>query len=168
MLVVDAWAQRWGIRPDAVAELKNWLSYKTPNKPDGQGKNEAEVQALIRIEASNQGHEMLRNNSGAMQDDTGRVVRFGLGNDSKRINNVFASSDLIGVTSMVVQQKHVGCTLGVFTVAEVKDPNWTGPNPNNKREVAQANFINHVKAFGGIGGFCTSVEDYKCIIGQVK
>lgn len=127
--------------------------------------SEADVQQILRITAPKYSNMLLRNNSGAMQDDTGRVVRFGLGNDSARLNKVFKSSDLIGLTQLVIQPHHVGQCVGVFTAVECKALGWKGPHPSNEREQAQLNFINSVIAHGGYAGFATCVEDYNRIIG---
>jgi len=97
-----------------------------------------------------------------LKNTRGVPVRFGLGNTSPKINKVRKSSDLIGVTPILITPEMVGKTIGVFTGIEVKKQNWlyTG----TEREVAQLNFSNHVKSFGGIAGFSASVDDYKKLI----
>ena len=86
-----------------------------------------------------------------MPDNTGTPVRFGLGNDSEKLNKVFKSSDLIGIGPG-----------GMFVAVEVKAPGWK--KPSNPREVAQANFIGAVQARGGLAGFATSIDDYMRIV----
>lgn len=85
-----------------------------------------------------------------MLDNDGRMVRYGLGNDSKRLNDVWKSSDLIGITR------------GKFTAVEVKAPGWRGVSTAHER--AQAAMLANVNALGGIGFFATSVEDYHAAI----
>ncbi len=110
---------------------------------------ESDVQQLIQIKAMEYGCHLLRNNSGALKDESGRLVRYGLGNVSKQHNDSIKSSDLIGFTSVA--------GVAVFTAIEVKRPDWK-PSMLNAREVAQSNFINWVKKNGGIAGFCTSPD----------
>ena len=88
---------------------------------------------------------LWRNNSGVLPDQSGRPVRFGLGNDSPQSNKVIKSSDLIGLY------------MGRFIAIECKPKGWkyTGRD----REVAQLNYINLVKKHGGIAMFATSWED---------
>lgn len=89
---------------------------------------------------------LWRNNNGAMVDKDGRLVRYGLGNDSKSISEVLKSSDLIGLTGD-----------GRFLAVEVKAPGWR--YTATSREVAQARFLRRVIEHGGIGIFATSVAD---------
>lgn len=129
-------------------------------------KNEAEVEALIRIEGPRYGCILMRNNSGAMKDVTGRVVRFGLGNESKNRSEVIKSSDEIGITTIVITQEMVGQKIGVFTAVEVKEPGW---NPNKKldrREQAQKNFIDFVRLKGGFAGFAWDLDSFKKVLGK--
>jgi hypothetical protein len=102
---------------------------------------ESDAQNRIRIEAARHGLMLWRNNSGALADKDGRLVRFGLGNDSPTVNRVIKSSDLIGLYR------------GRFVAVEVKPLGWkyTG----TEREVAQLNYINLVKKHGGIACFAT-------------
>jgi hypothetical protein len=87
---------------------------------------------------------------GACQDDRGRVIRYGLANESTRINSVIKSSDLIGITPRVINGQRVG----VFTSIEVKHGDWkyTGTG----REVAQKRWLDFVNVNGGIGFFANS------------
>ena len=123
---------------------------------------ESEVQSEITTEAMKHGTQLWRNNSGALKDKTGRTIRYGLGNVSKKVNSVMKSSDLIGVTQIVITPNMVGKKISVFTAIEVK---------SNDREIvkderyqAQKNFIELIKAKGGIAGFAQSVQDFKSII----
>lgn len=120
---------------------------------------EQDVQNLIRIEASKYGSHLHRNNSGAALDPkTGRPVRFGLGNDSKQINRVRKSSDLIGVTPYIIRLQDVGKLIGVFTAVEVKRGGWHYTGGGD--EPAQQNFLDIVTQCGGLAGFAQSVDDY--------
>ena len=111
---------------------------------------EAPAQAEIIVRAFEMGYALWRNNSGVAREEH-RHIRFGLGNDSAKINKVWKSGDLIGIGPN-----------GRFMMTEVKKPGWkfTG----TEREVAQANAINQVNALGGIAFFCTSVEEFERIV----
>lgn len=121
--------------------------------------SESAVQNQIRLAASNAGNFLWRNNSGAVTTADGRHIRFGLGNDSAKINAVLKSSDLIGITPVVIMPHHIGCVVGVFTAIECKSSAWRGPRSEHDR--AQQNFINTVRQAGGFADFCTNVEEYK-------
>ena len=121
-------------------------------------RDENEVQQLVQIEAAKSGIVLMRNNSGALKDATGRVVRYGLGNISEKQNENFKSSDLIAVTPIVITPEMVGKTIGVFTAVEVKREGWVFKN--DKRETAQLNFIEWVNKKGGIAFFCSSVDSF--------
>ena len=115
-------------------------------------KNESTIQAEVRAEFSARGGIIWRNNSGVLPSADGRPVRFGLGNDSSKINKVMKSADLVGIVPVVILPEHVGLTFGVFAAIECKAQGWkyTGKG----REVAQMNFLTKVTSLGGIGGFC--------------
>ena len=149
------WAARHGISPHALADL--YALFEPPRQRGADG-TEAGLQSRLRVEAPKRGGSLWRNNNGACMDETGRLIRYGLGNDSKKLNEVWKSSDLIGITPVKICQQHVGHTLGVFTACEVKDPNWSGVR--NDREVAQAAFHTTVTQKGGIAFFATSLGDY--------
>jgi hypothetical protein len=114
---------------------------------------EDEVQQLIRLEARKHGIVLWRNNSGVLEDKTGRPVRYGLANESVRMNGSFKSSDLIGIT----------CN-GQFVAIEVKKEGWT--YKGDERETAQKAFIDFVKNLGGLAGFCDSVDSFLKVIGK--
>lgn len=88
-----------------------------------------------------------RNNTGAIKDSTGRLVRFGL---------CKGSADLVGLTSIVVTPEMVGKKLAVFTAIEVK-------TATGKATPEQLNFIKRVQELGGLAGIARSIEDAKTI-----
>lgn len=122
------------------------------------------VKQQIALAAARRRHQMWRNNVGVATDATGRVVRYGLANVSKQMNDKIKSSDYIGITPVTITPDMVGETIGVFTATETKRSDWVF-NPNNKRDAAQAKFIQLVRDCGGFGGFATSVEDFNNITG---
>lgn len=122
-------------------------------------KQESEVQQDIQIGARTYFTSFLmRNNSGALPDQTGRIVRFGLGNISKEHNKKSKSSDLIGITPVVITPDMVGKVIGVFTAIEVKDEAWNENKKLDEHEQAQKNFIDWVLSLGGYAGFANSVD----------
>ena len=152
-MILDKWAARWHIPPHAIAELKAAMGvYVAPKTVTGL--SEAAVQQQIRLEAGRQGVVLFRNNNGACLDEDGRLIRYGLANDSKAMNDKLKSHDLIGVTPRIVTVADVGQTIGVFTSIEVKKAGWkyTG----TKREKAQLAWSNLIIKLGGRAQFATS------------
>lgn len=127
--------------------------------------NESELQQQIQIDAVQFNIQLMRNNSGAFIDSTGRMVRFGLANVSKKHSDQIKSSDLIGFTTVTITQDMIGKQLAVFTAIEVKAPDWK-PSPTDKRERAQLVFIEWIRARGGFAGFANSIESFRKIIGR--
>ena len=125
--------------------------------------NEAVVQQQVRLAMARLGAQVWRNQSGAMEDKTGRIVRFGLSNDSAALNAAIKSADLVGITPMTVQAHHVGRTVGVFTALEVKRPGWH-LTPGDKRGQAQKRFLDIVVGVGGMAGFVTDPADLANIL----
>lgn len=123
------------------------------------------VQNHIRLEAARLGIDLWRNNVGVLTDERGVPVRYGLANDSSNINKTIKSSDLIGITPVVIPQSWVGCLVGVFTAVEVKESGWTF-NPSRERDLAQLKFHDIVRKNGGFAGFATGVDDFKRIVGR--
>lgn len=168
MMTLQQWASRWWpLLPEhARAEFMQIVQPHQYVQPHDTPQSESAVQADIRIAASrDHGAPLWRNNSGAMQDDQGRHVRFGLGNDSQALNKKWKSADLIGIRPVLIEQHHVGKTIGQFLAVEVKEPGWT-LRPSDKRAAAQSNFLNSVASFGGAAGFAQSVNDFKRILNQ--
>lgn len=153
-MTIFEWAARNGVSQAAVAELLTAVLEpgQSFGKP-GPESSESAVQANLQLEAARRGGSLWRNNSGACVDQDGRQVRYGLANTSAKINGVFKSSDLIGVTPRQIG----GEIVGVFTAVEVKRPGWRGPV--SQHEKAQAAFHAKVRAMGGIGLFAQSVRD---------
>jgi hypothetical protein len=152
---VVQWAMRYGVGANALNELTALLFTVEPEPEALRGApgTEARVVSELRLEASQLGMRLWRNNSGAFYDDKGNFVRFGLGNDSKQFNTVCKSSDLIGISNKLITPADVGKPRGQLVAREAKKPGWkyTG----TPREVGQLNFINIVNRFGGDAAFAT-------------
>jgi hypothetical protein len=111
--------------------------------------SEQAIQQRIRLACSRGRVRLWRNNTGAMRDERGQLVRFGL---------CPGSADLIGYRSVTVTPDMVGTTLAVFAAVEVKTA--TG-RPTSE----QTAFLEHVTAAGGLAGIARSVEDAERILG---
>jgi hypothetical protein len=128
---------------------------------------ESEIQQLVQIEGPKWGCKLERNNSGAFEDKTGRHVRFGLGNVSKKHSDQMKSADLVGFKQIVVTPEMVGKTIAVITGIEMKTPGWKF-NPKDAHERAQFNWLQWISNHGGFAGFAQSVDDFKRIIGVLR
>ncbi len=116
-------------------------------------KSEAAILNDLRLEASEKGARLWRNNVGATMTNTGSYIRFGLANDSMAVNQAIKSADLIGIKPIIITEEHIGKQLGVFLSREVKKPGWqyTG----NARDRAQLAWIDLINFLGGDARFVT-------------
>lgn len=150
---LSEWAARWNIPPAALADLKRSMGVAEPPVVRVPGVSEAAAQQAIRLEAPRLGLRLWRNNNGATLDESGRMIRFGLANDSVAMSRAMKSSDLIGITP-----RHIGGeTVGVFTSVEVKRPGWR--YAGTVREQAQLKWIQLIISLGGRAQFATGPED---------
>lgn len=148
MTNINQWVARHGVSPQALDELRAIMT-QANTEPTHiiTGASEAAVQNSIRLEASGVGCRLWRNNVGACEDKRGRIIRYGLCNDSSKMNGHIKSSDLIGIRPVVITQSMVGSTIGQFVAREVKAGNWSYKATD--REVAQLRFLELVLALGG-------------------
>lgn len=152
---LEQWAIKWGVPAAALQDLRqSWGVLGRDEPPEASGKSEAWAQSVVRLEASQKGARLWRNNVGVLPNpDTGVPVRFGLANHSKQINKELKSGDLIGIRPVLVTPVWLGCTLGQFVSREIKEPGWryTG----TEREVAQLKWLQLVNSLGGDAAFAT-------------
>jgi len=149
-----AWAKKWNVPFDAVMELMTTMGIApTLHMPMGEPGTEAGATQKVRLAAAKGGGLLWRNNVGAMQDESGRVIRYGLANESKQMNKVIKSSDLVGIMPMMISYEMVGQVIGRFVAIEMKAPGWS--YAGTEHEQAQLKFIELVIAKGGIGRFST-------------
>lgn len=99
---------------------------------------EQDILSLIRLALSERGIISWRNNTGALKDKDGRLIRYGL---------CPGSSDIIGIMPD-----------GRFLAIEVKKP---GKKPTPE----QLNFIEAIRRHGGIAGVVHGVEDLAGLLG---
>lgn len=151
---LHAWAARWGIPIQAIAELQASLGLDgTPGDEPHVGKSEAFAQSQVMLEAASKGIRLWRNNVGVLPDKTGRPVRYGLANQSKAMNELIKSSDLIGIRPVTITAAHVGLVLGQFVGREMKEPGWH--YSGTEREEAQLRWAELICSLGGDASFAT-------------
>lgn len=154
MSVINDWALLWGVPPEALDDLRRRVCNTGEPGSVAPDKSEAWAQSVARLQAAQQGAILWRNNVGACMDaERGRMIRYGLANESKAQNLVFKSSDLIGLRAVTVTPSMVGTVIGQFVAREIKAPGWKPSG--SAREVAQGSFISTVNALGGDAAFFT-------------
>lgn len=152
---INKWAIRNRVSHLALhelAQLFGMLGHDTL-PPSVKGTSEGAVQSAVRLEAARKGVRLWRNNVGALLDARGVPVRYGLANESKEVNAVLKSADLIGIRPVTIGPEHVGQVIGQFVSREVKKVGWhyTGDD----RERAQLAWAQLVTAAGGDACFVT-------------
>lgn len=151
-LELRAWATRHQVSPAALAELSGLLgavatSAATENRSEGY------VQSAVRLAAPAAGMRLWRNNVGAITDDRGVPVRFGLANDTKRLNEHLKSSDLVGWRRLPITPEMVGSIVAQFVSLECKHEGWT--YGGDAHEAAQYKWLSLAAADGAYAKFVT-------------
>jgi len=157
----------WALRhPQAAQELER-LTSVVATSTGADGKSEEWAQQQDRLAAARFGALAWRNNVGATPAHIDvtcpscscrhrveqRPIRYGLANDSHRLNQVIKSSDLILAIPRPITQEMVGTTIAQFGAVEEKKPGWhyTGKG----RESAQQAYLSLVLSVGGFATFST-------------
>ena len=104
--------------------------------------SEHEIQQRIRLACGRGPVRLWRNNSGALVDQQGRLVRFGL---------CKGSSDLIGLRTLEITPDLVGQRLAQFVALEIKTARGV-VSPEQRA------FLALVEQLGGLAAICRSVE----------
>jgi hypothetical protein len=113
----------------------------------GGHSSEHVVQNQIRLALGRGVARLFRNNTGALKDAAGRLVRYGL---------CTGSSDLIGWRTTTITPDMVGQQVAVFVAIEVKDKGRPTPE--------QMQFIAAVRAAGGLAGVARTVAEADAIL----
>ncbi len=137
---LNQWAIQWGIPFEAVEDLRRQLGIVNTVPPPKSGESEAAIQTRVRLEASRFGIRLWRNNVGGVYTADGTFMRYGLANDSKKMNDQIKSSDLIGLRPN-----------GQFVAREIKPANWR--YTATERELAQLKFLELILSMGGDAAF---------------
>lgn len=151
--IINEWAIKHHVSKEAVLELQVLFGMHGGHIAPRVGNSESAVQNEVRLEAADKGIRLYRNNVGALPDQRGVPIRFGLANDSPQLNKEIKSSDLIGWRPLVISRAHVGSTIAQFVSRETKAPDWH--YKATPREVAQLAWLQLVVASGGDASFCT-------------
>lgn len=155
--ILHEWARQWGVGLAALRDLEARFGLHgradEPAPAVPVGTSEAAVQAAVRLEAARAGLRLWRNNVGALVDERGIPVRYGLANDTKALNRAIKSADLIGIRPVQITPAHVGRTLGQFVSRECKPAGWSWAGTD--RELAQMRWCELINALGGDAAFAT-------------
>ena len=149
MIILDEWQRKWNVHPAAVADLANMLTANMSHALGG--KSEQGVSQRVRLEFAKRGALLFRNNVGACMTEQGTMVRYGLANESKQLNQSVKSSDLIGIEPVTITPDMIGATIGRFIAIETKRPNWKFTGSDHEK--AQLSFLTLIKSKGGKGEF---------------
>jgi len=160
--------QQWALmHPVAAADLERMFAEVRAVPLDPRVKGEAAVQQQVRLSVSRQGGYAWRNNVGATPAKTKHTcprcamrfeekqqpIRYGLANDSQKLNQRVKSSDLILAIPRVIRPEDVGTTIAQFGAVETKKPGWT--YTGTRQEPAQAAWLALIKRIGGFATFCS-------------
>jgi len=169
-MTYDEWAAR---HPHAAADLQAMLgAVPWPTGPTGsEGKSEAWAQQQVRFAAARQGAVAWRNNVGATPtksrhccprchfdfEEKQPPIRYGLANDSAKLNARIKSSDLILAIPRVIRPEDVGSTVAQFGAVETKRPGWVFTGKG--QEPGQAAWLALIEKIGGFARFSTGDLD---------
>ena len=156
---LNQWAIRHQVSIDALHELRVLMgTADVEHQPPRAPTSEAAVQAELRLNASKVGGRLWRNNRGAgYLQEGGQLVRWGLANDSKEMNKVIKSHDLIGIKPVLITHDMVGTIIGQFWSREAKPSGWrfTG----TEHEEAQLAWADLIVSLGGDAKFSNNGSD---------
>jgi hypothetical protein len=110
--------------------------------------SEHEIQQRIRLACGRGAVRLWRNNTGALVDQQGRFVRFGL---------CKGSSDLIGLRALEITPELVGQRLAQFVALEIKTSSGTVSQE-------QQAFLRLVQELGGVAAVCRSIEQAQAVL----
>ena len=105
--------------------------------------SEQELQQRIRLELGRGPVRLWRNNVGALRDQRGQLVSYGL---------CRGSSDLIVLRRLTIGPEHLGQSLAVFVAIEVK-------GERGRLAAEQQQFLEVVREFGGLAGVARSLPE---------
>lgn len=146
-----------------------------PDTVSGKKGREGVSLQNVRVAEAKKGNLLWRNNVGATPVDIdstcpccgwkysvnlGAPVRYGLCNDSKKLNGVFKSADLIGIERVMITSDMVGSVFGRFRSIEVKRAGWI-PDGTAGRTAAQKRWADLVNSAGGRASFSTGEIEYE-------
>lgn len=165
MTAYEIWARR---HPQAAAEMQQLIgAIPWPANDLTDGKSEAWAQQRTRFNVARQGAMAWRNNVGATPTKEKHEcpncsfrfqvkkppIRYGLANDSTKLNKEIKSGDLILAIPRLITPQMVGTKIAQFGSAECKPPGWkyagTGEEPG------QAAWATLLRSIGAYATFTT-------------
>ena len=162
----SVWAAR---HPQAAQEFIEMISGQAQRAAAETDTSEAWAQQQVRFKCAqhfvvdrngNKIHGMSwRNNVGATPVKCKQCgakqtpVRYGLANDSPKVNKVLKSHDVIGVIPRLIRPRDVGSVIGQFASVEVKRPGWKYTGRGT--EEGQARWAALISRAGGYSTFST-------------
>jgi hypothetical protein len=165
MIEYEYWEAR---HPQAALELKQILgAMPWPANDKTDGKSEAWAQQQARFNISKAGAMAWRNNNGATPTKVPACcpscglhftikqppIRYGLANDSQKLNKKIKSSDLILEIPRIITPQMVGTTIAQFGAVECKRPGWAFSGSDE--EIAQLAWLQLTASLGGYATFST-------------
>jgi hypothetical protein len=152
---LNQWAIKHGVPFEAVEDLRRMMGTVNTDPIPQVGESEAAVQTRVRLEASKKGGRLWRNNVGAYDEryPPSPGTRWGLANETKQMNKMIKSSDLIGIKPILITAEHVGQVIGQFVAREVKRGGWR--YGATEAEQAQLTFLELAFALGADAAFAT-------------
>lgn len=150
MNTLHAWAHKHGISAKALADIPTCVIPAACQPPPNLiAEGEAGVSARLQVEASERGWRLWRNNRGACVDNSGRHIRYGLANTSKRMGDAIRSADLIGIIPRRITFEDAGKTIGQFVSVEAKAPGVDVTRRKDKHTMGQKKWAEVVRSLGG-------------------
>ena len=154
-MTFDEWSR---LHPAAAADLILMLNDANCLESTTQH-SEGAAQQQARFTIAKAGAMSWRNNVGATPskcpvcNTPQQPVRYGLCNDSKKLNEKFKSSDLILAIPRLITPAMVGTTIAQFGSVEMKPPGWVFTGKG--REGPQASWLALIQKLGGFATFST-------------
>lgn len=127
-------------------------------------KSESRVSQDTQLTLARCGAVPMRNNVGVAFAEDGRAIRYGLMNESAKVNEELKSSDIVTIVPVLIQPHHVGRTFGLFGAFETKREGWN-ITPGDRRAQAQLRFINLIRRHGGVADFITEGRQIETLLG---
>lgn len=150
-MMLDKWAYKWKIPKMALDDLRQIFGINDTPLKQKEGLSEASILNLVKLEATQKGLRLWRNNVGAAYMQDGSFLRYGLANESSALNKRIKSADLIGIRPIKIESYMIGWTIGQFVSREIKANNWK--YAATEREQAQLKWAELILSFGGDAGF---------------
>lgn len=152
-MTLDTWAKKWNISQDAINDLRKVFGISEALQLVLDDLSEAAVMSKVRLEGSKKNYRLWRNNVGATYAKDGRLIRYGLANESGKMCDTIKSADLIGIRPILITENMVGNTIGQFISREIKHNNWR--YMGTQREKAQLRWIELINGLGGNACFAS-------------